>query len=87
MSYQSDNRTLSRQVSFRISEEQHQAFLDLVRTIPGADVGSMFREVFARGLRDLETFCDKVYNRTCEEVAAEVGADVEQVHAHGEVKP
>jgi hypothetical protein len=75
MSSSNDSKTGTRQVSFRISEDQHQAFLDLVRTIPGADAGNMFREVFSRGLRDLETFYDKVYSRTCEEVAAEVGLD------------
>ena len=47
------------QASFRISDEQHQGFLALLEAVPGSDVGNMFREIFARGLKSLTTFYAK----------------------------
>jgi hypothetical protein len=35
--------------SFRISEEQHQDFVELLESVPGSDVGNMYREIFASG--------------------------------------
>jgi hypothetical protein len=51
-----DNKTVTRQVSFRISEQQHDAFNDLLGSVPGADAGSMYREIFLRGLKSLSEF-------------------------------
>lgn len=62
-------------VSFRVSEEQYKAFQELLQTVPGSDAGSMYREVFQRGLHDLAIFCDKHLNLTCQETAAEVEDD------------
>jgi len=42
--------------SFRISGEQYQGFQALLESVPGSDVGSMYREVFARGLRSVKAF-------------------------------
>jgi hypothetical protein len=36
--------------------------------VPGSEAGSMYREIFARGLKDLETCYDKHVNSTCSEV-------------------
>ena len=62
---------LTRTACFRISESQFQDFQDLLGMVPGSDVGSMYREVFRRGLKDLEVFYDKHHNQTCAEIAAE----------------
>jgi len=62
-------------VSFRVSEEQFQAFQHLLHRVPGSDAGSMYREVFRRGLKDLAIFYDKHLNRTCQETAAEAEDD------------
>jgi hypothetical protein len=48
-----ENRAGTRQVCFRIPATQHQAFIDLVGSVPGGEAGSMFREVFTRGLKSL----------------------------------
>ena len=45
--------------SFRISNEQYQGFLDLLASVPGSDVGNMYREIFDRGLRSLQAFYSK----------------------------
>ena len=42
--------------SFRISEGQYQEFVTLLGTVPGSDTGSMYREIFARGLKALQAF-------------------------------
>ena len=42
--------------SFRISEEQHHDFLELLEAVPGSDVGNMYRAVFERGLKSLRAF-------------------------------
>jgi hypothetical protein len=42
--------------SFRISDAQHQEFLALLASVPGSDVGNMYREIFARGLQSLKAF-------------------------------
>jgi hypothetical protein len=47
------------QASFRISDEQHQEFLALLEAVPGSDVGNMYREIFARGLKSLKGFYAK----------------------------
>jgi hypothetical protein len=49
-----ENRAGTRQVCFRVPEWQHQAFIDLVGSVPGGEAGSMFREVFTRGLKSLQ---------------------------------
>lgn len=63
---------LTRTACFRITESQFQNFHDLLRIVPGSEAGSMYREIFARGLKDLEIYYDKHLNLTCAEVAAEV---------------
>ena len=45
--------------SFRINDEQHQDFLELLEAVPGSDVGNMYREIFARGLKSLKAFYAK----------------------------
>lgn len=47
------------QASFRISDEQHQDFLALLEAVPGSEVGNMYREIFARGLKSLKAFYAK----------------------------
>lgn len=42
--------------SFRISDAHHQEFLALLASVPGSDVGNMYREIFARGLQSLKAF-------------------------------
>ncbi len=54
------NKSYPRQLSFKVTEEQYQAFIRLVHAVPGADAGAMFREAFTRGLRDLKTFYEKI---------------------------
>lgn len=52
-----DNRGAStRSVSFRISESIHRKFIDLLGSVPGSDAGSMYREIFSRGLKSLTDF-------------------------------
>lgn len=55
-----NNKTYPRQLSFKVTEEQYQAFMRLVHTVPGADAGAMFREAFTRGLRDLEALYEGI---------------------------
>lgn len=62
-------------VSFRVSEDQYQAFQELLHSVPGSDAGNMYREVFRRGLQDIALFYDKHLNLTCQEVAAELEDD------------
>lgn len=50
------NGTGTHTASFRISEDQYQDFLELLRAVPGADVGNMYRAVFERGLKNLRAF-------------------------------
>ena len=50
------NGTGTHTASFRISDEQHQDFLELLDSVPGSDVGNMYREIFARGLMSLKAF-------------------------------
>jgi len=47
------------QASFRIRDEQHQDFLALLEAVPGSEVGNMYREIFARGLKSLKAFYAK----------------------------
>lgn len=47
------------QASFRISDEQHQELLALLGAVPGSEVGNMYREIFARGLKSLKAFYAK----------------------------
>lgn len=47
------------QASFRISDEQHQELLALLEAVPGSEVGNMYREIFARGLKSLKAFYAK----------------------------
>lgn len=42
--------------SFRISESMYQEFQALLSAIPGAEVGNLYREIFARGLKSLQVF-------------------------------
>lgn len=42
--------------SFRISAEQYQDFQELLESVPGSNVGNMYREIFARGLKSLREF-------------------------------
>jgi hypothetical protein len=46
---------LSHTAAFRITQAQHEAFASLLATIPGADSGALYREVFRLGLRALQT--------------------------------
>lgn len=50
------NGTGTHTASFRISDDQHQGFLALLASVPGSDVGNMYREIFARGLKSLKAF-------------------------------
>jgi hypothetical protein len=58
--------------SFRISEEQYQEFQELLESVPGSDVGNMYREIFSRGLESVKTFYEKRLSLTREEVAGEM---------------
>lgn len=42
--------------SFRISAEQYNEFQELLESVPGSNVGNMYREIFARGLKSLREF-------------------------------
>lgn len=42
--------------SFRISAEQYNDFQELLESVPGSNVGNMYREIFARGLKTLREF-------------------------------
>jgi len=44
------NGTGTHAASFRISEEQYQEFQELLASVPGSEVGNMYREIFSRGL-------------------------------------
>ena len=50
------NGTGTHTASFRISEDQHQDFQELLEAVPGSDVGNMYRAVFERGLKSLRAF-------------------------------
>jgi hypothetical protein len=65
---------------FRITEEQHQEFAELLATMPGSNAGAMYREIFTRGLKDMKTFSEKHSLFTREEAAAELIEDEEVEH-------
>lgn len=50
------NGTGTHTASFRINEDQHKDFLELLEAVPGSDVGNMYRAVFERGLKSLRAF-------------------------------
>lgn len=54
-----NNQQLTKTAAFRIAEAQYEQFLDLLKSIPGADAGTLYREIFARGLRSLSAFYAK----------------------------
>lgn len=54
-----NNRQLTKTAAFRIAEAQYEQFLDLLKAIPGADAGTLYREIFARGLKSLSDFYNK----------------------------
>ncbi len=51
--------TFTRNVAFRITEAQYQGFHELKESLPGSDVGNLYREIFLRGLKALTAFCAK----------------------------
>lgn len=53
MNHKSGN--LSHTAAFRITQAQYEAFALLLATIPGADSGALYREVFRLGLQALQT--------------------------------
>jgi hypothetical protein len=61
MSNDNENKigTGTRAVSFRISESVHQDFIDLLGGVPGSDAGSMYREIFSRGLKSVTAFYEQ----------------------------
>lgn len=59
MNSDSNNKQLTKTAAFRIAEAQYEQFLDLLKAIPGADAGTLYREIFARGLKSLSAFYNK----------------------------
>lgn len=55
----SNTQHLTKTAAFRIAEAQYEQFLDLLKSIPGADAGILYREIFARGLKSLSAFYNK----------------------------
>ena len=51
MTNNSNNKQLTKTAAFRIADAQYEQFLDLLKSIPGADAGTLYREIFTRGLR------------------------------------
>lgn len=76
------NRTSpkGRTAVFRITDEQHQEFAELLATMPGSNAGAMYREIFTRGLKDMKIFSEKHSLYTREEAAAELIQDEEVEH-------
>ncbi len=64
------NGTGTHAASFRISEDQYQEFLVLLESVPGSDVGNMYREIFSRGLESVKLFYEKRLTMAREEVAS-----------------
>lgn len=51
-----NNTNMTKTAAFRIAAGQHEQFLDLLKAIPGADAGTLYREIFSRGLKSLSDF-------------------------------
>jgi len=74
------NGGMTHTAAFRITESQRHEFTALVKSVPGADTASMYREVFARGLQSMRAFSEAHELLTREEVAAELAHEGEVEH-------